>query len=79
MENSNQKILKKRIDKIAPYAYTVILQQIKDATGYQLSEECNALFFQLIKQIQDECDCLKCDELTDCYIIEEGFNRGKNK
>ena len=51
MENGNQKILKKRIDKIAPYAYTVILQQIKDATGYQLSEECNDLFFQLIKQI----------------------------
>ena len=79
MEKSNHKILKKRIDKIAPYAYTVILQQIKDAIGYQLSEECNDLFFQLIKQIQDECDCLKCDELTDCYIIQEGFNYNKNK
>lgn len=79
MENGNQKILKKRIDKIAPYTYAMILQQIKDATGYQLSEECNALFFQLIKQIQNECNCLKCDELTDCHIIEEGFNRGKNK
>lgn len=75
MEKSNHKILKKRIDKIAPYTYAMILQQIKDAIGYQLSEECNALFFQLIKQIQNECNCLKCDELIDCYIIEEGFNR----
>lgn len=49
MENGNQKILKKRIDKIAPYTYAMILQQIKDAIGYQLSDECNALFFQLIK------------------------------
>lgn len=49
MENGNQKILKKRIDKIAPYTYAMILQQIKDATGYQLSEECNALFFSIDK------------------------------
>ncbi len=48
MENSNHKILKK-IDKIAPYTYAMILQQIKDAISYQLSEECNALFFSIDK------------------------------
>lgn len=78
MEKSNHKILRKRIDKFVPYIYTIILEQIRSTIKTAMSEECDDLFFQLIEKIQDETDCLKCDELTACYLVEEGFNWSKD-
>lgn len=74
MEKDNHKILKKRIDNYVLYAYLDMLEGVKSSIDLKLSEKSNKLFFQLIQSIYDDIGCLKCDELTACYIIEEGFN-----
>lgn len=74
MEKDNRKILTKRIDNYGLYFYATILDDIKAFINPMLSNECNDLFIQLMQKIYDELECLKCDEITACYIVEEGYS-----
>ena len=70
----HHKIITKRIDNYALYAYYDVLDDIRYQIDGLLSPKSRDLFLQLTTGIYDEIGHLQCNELTDCYIIEEGFN-----
>ena len=70
----NHKIIRKRMDCFALYAYENMLEEVRLFINNKLSEKSRDLFRQLTKSIHNDIGHLECDEVTACYAIEEGYN-----
>lgn len=72
----NHKLLTKRIDNYSLYVFADLFDDLKSAYGTEngLSEKSQNLIHQLSESLHNDVGHLKCDEVTDWYIIEEGFN-----
>ena len=72
--NQNKVYVSKRIDDYALYMYADIFDILKIVLDGHVSEETSKQLYDVSVAIHKEIGHLKCDEYTDFYVIERGFN-----
>ena len=74
MKNTNKMEVSKIIDNYALYLYADVFDDLKTLLDGLVSEGTAELLCNCSKAIRNEVGHLKCDELTDCKVIEYGYN-----
>lgn len=74
--NKKKRRLEKRIYNYRLYVcanlFDVLMGELYNEED--LSENTRNLFYQLSLSLHKDVGHLKCDELDDCYIVEEGYD-----
>lgn len=74
MSKNKGELFNKKIDCFTLYTYSNVLFDVIEVLKSHISEEAFALLHTAMLMIDDEIGHLDCDELVNCYIVEEGYN-----
>ena len=73
-KNKKKFYVSKRIDDYGLCMYADIFEILKIMLQGHVSEETSKQLYDVSVAIHKEIGHLKCDEYTDFYVIERGFN-----
>ena len=73
-KNKKKVSVSKRIDDYGLCMYADIFEILKIMLQGHVSEETSKQLYDVSVAIHKEIGHLKCDEYTDFYVIERGFN-----
>ena len=73
----NKEYVQKKIEKYSAYMLQEIFAIIWNAkfNASQLSATTIRKYNELMESLNHDANHIKCYEITDIYIVEEGFNR----
>lgn len=67
-------LIQKKINCTTLYLYADLFDDLKVVLEPLVDKKTKKMLLELSNAIHEQIPHLQCDNITDCYIVEEGYN-----
>ncbi|MFR5875353.1 MAG: hypothetical protein ACLUFN_02560 [Eubacterium sp.] len=68
------KLISHRVDNVALFIAVYNLDDIYENIHEYIKKENADAFLDVIKKLEQEVKLIKCNEITDIFLVEQGYN-----